>query len=1388
MKYSTVFLSFCLLFLSPAGKAQVSTGRNYVHQSTVTKPGILNQAQVDALSSTRDRLQQVSYFDGLGRPIQSITIKGSQGTKDIVAPVEYDGYGREVKQFLPYVDDSAAYGSLRPIAVTHQAYYYNAANTGSDAPKDIHPYSQQLLEFSPLNRARQTGAPGATWQPGEGHTVNTRHLLNTLIDSVRIWKVTVHATMGNFSTYASPGAYPAGELYKLITEDEHGKQVIEFKDKEGKVILKKVQLTAARDSVLGKGHTGWLCTYYLYDEQNNLRCVLQPRGVELIASNWVLTNGTILAEQCFRYEYDERGRMIIKKVPGAGQVNMVYDSRDRLVMTQDANMRVAPVRWLVTKYDALNRPVETGLWENASSFASHRTAAQGAAMPAGYPTTSSNYTELTKTFYDNLSWLAGEGNPLPGTMSASLDGYYQAASDVVWPYPQAMVASSQTTGMVTGTKTRVLGTGTFLYTVNFYDAKGRLIQTRATNASGSNADLNGTQYAWNGQPLRSIQRIYKQGSNNQHMIVRSHYFYDSLWRLLRVEKKVLHSQVDGGANPANWTKIAEHQYDGLGQLKRKKLAPGYNSNAGLDSLTYDYNIRGWLLGMNRRYARDEHTNNYFGFDLGYDKTSNQLIGGQSYTAAQYNGNIAGMVWKSKGDGEKRKYDFSYDAANRLMRADFTQYNGSVFNQSAGINYNMLMGNGTDPNQAYDANGNIKKIQQWGLKAIGGSARIDNLGYSYSTNSNRLTRVIDGETADHKLGDFNNGASGTSTDYTYDGNGNMLSDLNKAISSISYNHLNLPQTITVTGKGTVTYTYDAAGNKLKKETVDNTVSPSKTTTTLYIGGTVYRNDTLELIGHEEGRVRFKPENNTLHYDYMLKDHLGNVRMVLTEEEKQDQYPAATLETTEIATEETYYGNLSNTQYNKPGWFSDPLYGTNAKVARLKNESGVQKVGPNMVLKVMAGDSYNIRVASGWSSGSSATNSATNVLADLLNLLSTGVAGASGGKVSAGDLQAGGSGLNTALTTFLGTQTTSGSKPKAYINWILLDEQFKVITGSSGFEQVGGSGTTTIHTKTNVNIAKSGYLYIYTSNEATNIEVFFDNLQVTHTRGPILEESHYYPFGLTMAGISSKALSFGEPKNKEKTFQGQQFDDDLGLNWVQFKWRNHDPQIGRFIQVDPLASDYVYNSTYAFSENKVTAHIELEGLESFSIQNVWKSAGITSNTEHEINAKLKTIKEDVQPVGEALLQAGKYGVLIAGIATLNPLAISLGIPSLGLTITQDIALATNPDNQEAKDMPTSVLGSIGHVIDKTKESITGEKSNGTFQAVGDFSEAALGAKSLLKNPFQAKTVVEKVDKINTAVNVIDKGINLFNNLFDNSSVKEVDKKNEKQISLAPPKTLL
>jgi RHS repeat-associated protein len=91
--------------------------------------------------------------------------------------------------------------------------------------------------------------------------------------------------------------------------------------------------------------------------------------------------------------------------------------------------------------------------------------------------------------------------------------------------------------------------------------------------------------------------------------------------------------------------------------------------------------------------------------------------------------------------------------------------------------------------------------------------------------------------------------------------------------------------------------------------------------------------------------------------------------------------------------------------------------------------------------------------------------------------------------------------------------------------------------------------------------------------------------------------YYPFGLQQKGISLEAQ--GNLHNWKNTFQKQEFNEDLGVDVYEFKYRMDDPQIGRFWSIDPLADKYVYNSTYAFSENKLTGYVELEGLEAIPI---------------------------------------------------------------------------------------------------------------------------------------------------------------------------------------------
>jgi hypothetical protein len=249
----------------------------------------------------------------------------------------------------------------------------------------------------------------------------------------------------------------------------------------------------------------------------------------------------------------------------------------------------------------------------------------------------------------------------------------------------------------------------------------------------------------------------------------------------------------------------------------------------VNSLVYAYNIRGWLTGINPNYVAGTATN-YFGMELGYDK-STSVAPGNTYTTQEFNGNIEGTVWKTAGSNVNRKYDFSYDNVNRLIAANFNQYNGTGFDKSANIDFSVS-------NLNYDPNGNILTMTQTRLSPSAAPTPIDSLTYSYSNSTEPATSwqgVTDAANSDATslLGDFHyNPTTKQSTDYTYDGNGNLHSDNNKAIDSICYNYLNLPDSVHMKGKGRIVYTYDASGTKWKKTITDSLARHS--TTILYLG--------------------------------------------------------------------------------------------------------------------------------------------------------------------------------------------------------------------------------------------------------------------------------------------------------------------------------------------------------------------------------------------------------------------------------------------------------------------------------------------------------------------------------------------------------------------------
>ncbi|WP_313097561.1 DUF6443 domain-containing protein [Empedobacter sp.] len=881
----------------------LALGSTCIQAQTTTENFIKTQECLDATCVTKK--ETVVYFDGLGREKQALQVAGSPTGKTIVTQIEYDGFGRQAKENLPF-PITAATNTIVSAATNGNTFY-------STLTGDTTPFSEKTFENSPLNRVLAQAAPGNSWKKG-ANEIKFDYATNTDADKVQKFGVTLSAAF--VPTLTLSGNYTAGTLYKTITTDENKQPIQEFKDKEGKIILKRINIPAITGTTNSSGNHD---TYYVYDIYGNLTYVIPPKLVEV--GTTVLANYTAnLAELGYQYQYDDKNRLVEKQLPGKGREFMVYDKLDRLVATRDSQNE-----WIFTKYDKFNRIVYTGTlptsaratlqsaYNTATIYHETRGTSGGLAnngitnglyTNVAYPT---SFTKITTiNYYDEYTNL--------GVTPSSIDG-----QSVIG------VTDTKTKGLAVASFTNVLGTTTWAKNYTYYDAKYiRPVATASTNYLGGYTNT-ASSLDFRGKPLKTITKHKQLAASTELTLTDEFVYYPN--ELLKSQTH----QINSGAKEY----IVQNSYNEINQLTIKKVGNSV-ATTPLQTVDYKYNIRGWMTDINNVDVTETTTyRDLFSFRLNYDKLTR--VTNNTAVKKLHNGNIAEIIWKTI-DFNTRSYSFEYDGLNRLMNSIYLKNTNEAINA-----YNETI-------KGYDKNGNITGIIRNGNNEIINAPVIDNLSYVYQTNSNKLLSVTDATTLTEGFNDGNK----VGNDYAYDVNGNLTVDKNKGITKISYNYLNLPTEVLWNASKKINYTYDASGVKLRKVVTDG----ATVTTTDYLGGFQYVNNSLQFFPTAEGYVNVTG-GTTFNYVYNYTDHLGNVRL---------SYQKEANGTLKVLEENNYYPfglkhkgynntNLANTNYKYKyngkelqeelglNWTAMDFRNYDASIGRFMSQDGLAEVMPD-----------------------------------------------------------------------------------------------------------------------------------------------------------------------------------------------------------------------------------------------------------------------------------------------------------------------------------------------------------------------------------------------------------------------------------------------------------
>jgi len=542
-------------------------------------------------------------------------------------------------------------------------------------------------------------------------------------------------------------------------------------------------------------------TLYYHDRAGNLIRTVPPNGVSLVATSrsqhpahtFVTTN-----------EYNSLGQLISTTSPDAGRKQFWYNDKGQIRFSQDARQAAAkPWRFNYINYDKLGRSVESG--EGLEPIFN-------GARPG-----------IFATFVPGS--VNGNTNPVIGARERAVTIYSTPAPSFVGYLGQLARQQRYLQNRVSYT----LNDDAVL-TLYSYDPHGN-VEWSAQYIPGLGTNFTGYRYDLISNNMLEVH--YDSSIVDQF---HQRYSYDEDNRLVKVE-----TSRDG----LLWDRDAGYDYYRHGPLRKIELGEDK-----LQSLEYTYTIEGWIKGINHPslvqdasgstasvypYAPDAFgmTLGYYAGDflrksgtagsssfnsattgptgVSYTKSPYALIGGDLY-----NGNIS--TWASNiipstvpqtpalQNQQLTGYSFRYDVLNRLLRSDYRVYGSGSWPSSASANYLMTT--------SYDPAGNIKTLLRNGYQQTGHPLGMDNMTYQYGTSgTNRLTSISDVTSLSGNYSDdIDNQATGN---YTYDASGNLISDTQEDVYYRWNANGKIAQVRTKDG-GVITYSYDAAGQRVKKE--------------------------------------------------------------------------------------------------------------------------------------------------------------------------------------------------------------------------------------------------------------------------------------------------------------------------------------------------------------------------------------------------------------------------------------------------------------------------------------------------------------------------------------------------------------------------------------------